>query len=121
MLMAESFFMRVLLVSLNIEKLPDPVAPLGLAFLSSALKSAGHEVRCLDLCFKEDAETAVEAAMTYCARCRNGVRIWPGCRGSPLVRLSPISWLVGGIGAADWHSRPMVRRSKPPLRRWQRS
>ena len=55
--------MRVLLVSLNIEKLPDPVAPLGLAFLSSALKSAGHEVRCLDLCFEEDAEGAVEAAI----------------------------------------------------------
>lgn len=55
--------MQVLLVSLNIEKLPDPVAPLGLAFLSSALKSAGHEVRCLDLCFEEDAENAVETAI----------------------------------------------------------
>lgn len=63
MLIAESSRMHVLLISPNIEKLPDPVAPLGLAFLSSALKSAGHEVRCLDLCFEEDAETAVEGAI----------------------------------------------------------
>jgi radical SAM superfamily enzyme YgiQ (UPF0313 family) len=62
--LAESFLMRVLLISLNIEKLPDPVVPLGLAFLSSAVKSAGHEVQCLDLCFEEDIEAAVEAAVT---------------------------------------------------------
>jgi len=51
--------MRVLLISPNIEMLPDPVAPLGLAFLSSALKSSGHEVRCLDLCFEENVEQAL--------------------------------------------------------------
>jgi radical SAM superfamily enzyme YgiQ (UPF0313 family) len=55
--------MRVLLISPNIEMLPDPVAPLGLAFLSSALKSAGHEVRCLDLCFEENMEEALENAI----------------------------------------------------------
>jgi len=54
-----AFFMRVLLISPNIEMLPDPVAPLGLAFLSSALKSSGHEVRCLDLCFEENIEQAL--------------------------------------------------------------
>jgi hypothetical protein len=52
--------MRILLISPNIEMLPDPVAPLGLAFLSSALKSAGHEVRCLDLCFQESIDQALE-------------------------------------------------------------
>ncbi len=56
--------MRVLLISPNIEMLPDPVAPLGLAFLSSALKSAGHEVRCLDLCFEENIEQALEKAVS---------------------------------------------------------
>jgi radical SAM superfamily enzyme YgiQ (UPF0313 family) len=56
--------MRVLLISPNIEMLPDPVAPLGLAFLSSALKSSGHEVRCLDLCFEENIEQALGTAIS---------------------------------------------------------
>ncbi|NWF54580.1 MAG: radical SAM protein [Syntrophaceae bacterium] len=56
--------MRVLLISPNIEMLPDPVAPLGLAFLSSALKSCGQEVCCLDLCFEEDVEQALESAIS---------------------------------------------------------
>jgi radical SAM superfamily enzyme YgiQ (UPF0313 family) len=62
--MTPNFFMRVLLISPNLEMLPDPVAPLGLAFLSSALKSAGHEVRCLDLCFEENIEQALEKAIS---------------------------------------------------------
>ena len=52
--------MRILLVSPNTEKLPDPVAPLGLAYLSSSLKAKGYEVQCLDLCFVEDWEAAAE-------------------------------------------------------------
>jgi radical SAM superfamily enzyme YgiQ (UPF0313 family) len=56
--------MRILLISPNIEMLPDPVAPLGLAFLSAALKSAGHEVHCLDLCFEENVERAVEKSVS---------------------------------------------------------
>src|SRR4030043_668666 len=51
--------MRVLLISPNMEKLPDPVAPLGVAHLSSALKFHGHEVKCLDLCFEENSEEAL--------------------------------------------------------------
>lgn len=51
--------MRVLLISPNMEKLPDPVAPLGVAYLSSALKFHGHDVRCLDLCFEENSEEAL--------------------------------------------------------------
>ncbi len=56
--------MRVLLISPNIEMLPDPVAPLGLAFLSSALKSSGHEVQCLDLCFEENLKQALETSIS---------------------------------------------------------
>jgi radical SAM superfamily enzyme YgiQ (UPF0313 family) len=52
--------MRVLLISPNIEMLPDPVAPLGLAFLFSALKASGYDIRCLDLCFEEDVDSALE-------------------------------------------------------------
>ena len=51
--------MRVLLISANVEKLPDPVAPLGLAYLSAVLKCQGHDVYCLDLCFEENAEEAL--------------------------------------------------------------
>ena len=56
-------FMRILLISPNIEKLPDPVAPLGLAYLASALKSKGYEVQCLDLCFIENWEEATAKAI----------------------------------------------------------
>lgn len=55
--------MRVLLVSPNIEMLPDPVAPLGLAFLFSGLRSSGHDVHCLDLCFEENVEVALREAV----------------------------------------------------------
>ncbi len=55
--------MRVLLISPNVEMLPDPVAPLGLAFLCAALKSAGHEVQCLDLCFEENIEGALRKSV----------------------------------------------------------
>lgn len=43
--------MRVLLVTLNEELLPDPVFPLGLACLAGALHAAGHEYRAFDLNF----------------------------------------------------------------------
>lgn len=56
--------MRVLLISPNTEKLPDPVAPLGLAYLASALQAKGYEVRCLDLCFAENWEEATAKAVS---------------------------------------------------------
>lgn len=42
--------MRVLLISPNEEILPDPVFPLGLAFLAGTLQKEGHEYRVLDFC-----------------------------------------------------------------------
>lgn len=55
--------MNVLLVSPNVEKLPDPVFPIGAAYVAGALKQAGIECRCLDLCFEEDVETALIDAL----------------------------------------------------------
>jgi radical SAM superfamily enzyme YgiQ (UPF0313 family) len=55
--------MRVLLVSANRERSPYPVFPLGLAYLASALTSAGHKLSSLDLCFTEDPEAAVKDAL----------------------------------------------------------
>jgi anaerobic magnesium-protoporphyrin IX monomethyl ester cyclase len=53
---------RVLLVSTNRERQPYPVVPNGLACVASALVSAGHEVRFLDLCFERDPVEATRRA-----------------------------------------------------------
>lgn len=55
--------MRVLLVSANQERSPDPVAPLGLAYVATATAAAGHEVSTLDLCFEADTPAAVTRAV----------------------------------------------------------
>jgi radical SAM superfamily enzyme YgiQ (UPF0313 family) len=44
--------------------LPDPVFPLGLAFLSGALERTSHDHQVLDLCFVEDYGEALERAVT---------------------------------------------------------
>lgn len=43
--------MRVLLVSANREAIPDPIFPLGLAYIAAATQAAGHQVSVADLCF----------------------------------------------------------------------
>jgi len=42
---------RILLVSANREHLPDPIFPLGLAYIAAAVSAAGHEIEVADLCF----------------------------------------------------------------------
>jgi radical SAM superfamily enzyme YgiQ (UPF0313 family) len=54
---------RVLLVSANQERSPDPVAPLGLCYVATATDDAGHDVTLLDLCFRPDVEAAVTDAI----------------------------------------------------------
>lgn len=55
--------MRILLISPNMEMLPDPVFPLGLAYVSAALQESRHEHRVLDLCFANDYAQALERAV----------------------------------------------------------
>lgn len=43
--------MRVLLVSANRERIPDPIFPLGLAYVAAATRRAGHTISVTDLCF----------------------------------------------------------------------
>ncbi len=56
--------MKILLISPNTEMLPDPVFPLGLAYISAALKQSAHEHQVLDLCFVDDFAVAIEQAVT---------------------------------------------------------
>jgi len=46
--------MKILLISVNREKMPYPVFPLGLSFLAKVLKEEGHLIEVLDLCFSQD-------------------------------------------------------------------
>jgi len=43
--------MRVLLVSANREHIPDPIFPLGLAYIAAAIQQDGHQIAVADLCF----------------------------------------------------------------------
>jgi radical SAM superfamily enzyme YgiQ (UPF0313 family) len=45
--------LRVLLISANTEKLPDPVFPIGAAYMAAVAAAHGHVVDTLDLCFLE--------------------------------------------------------------------
>jgi len=54
---------RVLLVSANQEKSPDPVAPLGVCYVATAAAAAGHDVRVVDLCFTDDVEGEIGRAV----------------------------------------------------------
>ena len=55
--------MNILLISANREMNPYPVFPIGLAYLAGPLARAGHRLRVLDLCFADDAETAVKQVL----------------------------------------------------------
>ncbi|MFN2399083.1 MAG: radical SAM protein [Gemmatimonadaceae bacterium] len=50
---------RVLLVSANRERSPQPVVPNGVACVASALEDAGHDVLVSDLCFARHPQDAI--------------------------------------------------------------
>lgn len=56
--------MKVLLISPNIEFLPDPVFPIGLAYIAAAMKENHIPYEILDLCFEADYETAISNALS---------------------------------------------------------
>jgi radical SAM superfamily enzyme YgiQ (UPF0313 family) len=55
--------MRLLLISANQERSPDPVAPLGVCYVATAAAAAGHDVSVVDLCFSSAVESDVAAAI----------------------------------------------------------
>lgn len=55
--------MKILLISVNNETEPFPVAPIGAACISRVLKNKGHEVNLLDLCFVKDDFKAIDDSL----------------------------------------------------------
>jgi len=52
-----------MLISVNSEKEPYPVAPIGAAYVAEALRERGHEVCILDLCFAESDDMALTESL----------------------------------------------------------
>ena len=52
--------LRVLLISANTEKLPDPVFPIGAAYMAAVAAGAGHTVDTFDLCFLDALRPALD-------------------------------------------------------------
>ncbi len=46
--------MKILLISVNRERMPFPVFPLGLAYIARALREEGHQIEVTDLCFSQE-------------------------------------------------------------------
>ena len=46
--------MNILLISVNRERMPAPVFPLGLAYIAWALRAKGHSIEVIDLCFSQN-------------------------------------------------------------------
>lgn len=58
--------LRVLLISANTEKLPDPVFPIGAAYMAAVAAQHGHNVDTLDLCFLEGLQPALDEKIHAC-------------------------------------------------------
>jgi radical SAM superfamily enzyme YgiQ (UPF0313 family) len=56
--------MKILLISANQEVFPDPVFPLGAAYVADAARARGHDVRVLDLMFVPRTRDALSRALS---------------------------------------------------------
>ena len=55
--------MKILLISVNRERMPFPVFPLGLAYIAKALKDEGHQIEVMDLCFYREVSLDLKSAL----------------------------------------------------------
>lgn len=53
--------MKILLISVNRERMPYPVFPLGLAYIAKVLREEGHQIEVLDLCFSKEVATELSS------------------------------------------------------------
>lgn len=58
---------RVLIITGNQERLPDPILPLGVACIAAAAREHGHTVSIFDACFSVDYERDLAAAIVALA------------------------------------------------------
>jgi anaerobic magnesium-protoporphyrin IX monomethyl ester cyclase len=56
--------MRVMFVSVNQLKSYRPVLPIGMVTVATQVKTAGHDVRCVDLMFEEDEDQVIRRETT---------------------------------------------------------
>jgi len=52
--------MKILLISVNRERMPFPVFPLGVAYLAGRLREEDYPVEVMDLCFSQDPQADLE-------------------------------------------------------------
>ena len=55
--------MKILLISVNRERMPFPVFPLGLAYIAKALRDEGHQIEVMDLCFSKEVSVSLKSAL----------------------------------------------------------
>ena len=55
--------MKILLISVNRERMPFPVFPLGLAYIAKALSEEGHPMEVMDLCFSQDVSVDLKSTL----------------------------------------------------------
>ena len=55
--------MKILLISVNREKMPFPVFPLGLAYIAKALREEGHLLDVMDLCFSQEVSGDLKSTL----------------------------------------------------------
>lgn len=75
--------MKILLISVNRERMPAPVFPLGLASIAGALTREGYVIEALDLCFSCDVKTDLKEALN---------RFQPGLVGFSLRNLDNLTY-----------------------------
>jgi len=51
--------MKISIISVNRERIPDPLLPIGPAIVAGCLRADGHEVRMLDLCHEKEVGAAI--------------------------------------------------------------
>ncbi len=56
--------MKISIISVNRERIPDPLLPIAPAIVAGVLREAGHEVRVLDLCHEKDVGAAIVSHLT---------------------------------------------------------
>ncbi len=55
--------MKILLISVNRERMPYPVFPLGLAYIARVLREEGHRIEVIDLCFSKEVVRDLTACL----------------------------------------------------------